>query len=82
MLDGDGMDSLLKCIVPGVCGFLLLCPIVANAQDQCYLTPALGDAYPHRGAPGHAEAFVPFPGSWVSVTEPPREGVCRQDQLE
>jgi hypothetical protein len=28
----------------------------------------MGDAYPHRGAPGHAEARVPFPGSWVRRT--------------
>jgi hypothetical protein len=26
------------------------------------------DAYPHRGAPGHAEAQVPFLGSWVCRT--------------
>jgi hypothetical protein len=31
MLGGDGMDSLHKCVMPGVRGFLLLCPIVASA---------------------------------------------------
>jgi hypothetical protein len=25
----------------------------------------MGDAYPHRGAPGHVEARVPLPVSWV-----------------
>jgi hypothetical protein len=25
----------------------------------------MGDAYPHRGAPGHVEARVPFSVSWV-----------------
>jgi hypothetical protein len=28
----------------------------------------MGDAYLHRGAPGHAEVGVPFPGSWVRRT--------------
>jgi hypothetical protein len=27
----DGMDSLLKCLVPGACGLLLLRPIVVDA---------------------------------------------------
>jgi hypothetical protein len=31
MSSGDGMDSLLECVMPGVRGFLLLCPIVAGA---------------------------------------------------
>jgi hypothetical protein len=31
MLGGDGMNSILECIVSGVRGFLLLCPIVAGA---------------------------------------------------
>jgi hypothetical protein len=31
MLGGDGMDSLLKCIVPVAREFLLLHPIVAGA---------------------------------------------------
>jgi hypothetical protein len=31
MSGGNGMDSLLECIVPGARGFLLLCPIVAGA---------------------------------------------------
>jgi hypothetical protein len=30
MSSGDGMDSLLECIVPGACGFLLLYPIVVS----------------------------------------------------
>jgi hypothetical protein len=45
--------------------FLVLHPIVVGASDQHYLRPAMGDAYPHWGAPGHAEARVPFSGSWV-----------------
>jgi hypothetical protein len=65
MLGGDGMDSLLECIVLGACEFLLLCPIVACAYERCYLRPAMGDTYPHWGALEHAEARVPFPGSWV-----------------
>jgi hypothetical protein len=28
----------------------------------------MADAYSHRGAPGHAEARVPFSGSWVGQT--------------
>jgi hypothetical protein len=31
MFGGDGMDSLLECIVPGARGFLLLRPIVVGA---------------------------------------------------
>jgi hypothetical protein len=31
MSSGDGMDSLLECVVPGARGFLLLHPIVAGA---------------------------------------------------
>jgi hypothetical protein len=31
MLGGDGMDSIPECVEPGARGFLLLCPIVANA---------------------------------------------------
>jgi hypothetical protein len=31
MSRGDEMDSLLDYVVPGVRGFLLLCPIVASA---------------------------------------------------
>jgi hypothetical protein len=31
MSGDDGMDSLLKCIVPGAHGFLLLRPIVVGA---------------------------------------------------
>jgi hypothetical protein len=31
MLGGDGMNSILECIVSGVRGFLLLRPIVAGA---------------------------------------------------
>jgi hypothetical protein len=31
MSGDDGMDSLLECIVPGACGFLLLHLIVAGA---------------------------------------------------
>jgi hypothetical protein len=30
-VSGDGMDSLLECLVPGVHGFLLLLPIMAGA---------------------------------------------------
>jgi hypothetical protein len=25
----------------------------------------MGDAYPQRGAPGHAKVWVPLPGRWV-----------------
>jgi hypothetical protein len=63
-----GMDSLLKCIVSGARGFLLLRPIVVGTLYRCYPRPAMGYAYPHRGAPGHAEAQVPFPDSWVKRT--------------
>jgi hypothetical protein len=28
MSGGNGLDSTLECVVPGVCGFLLLHPIV------------------------------------------------------
>jgi hypothetical protein len=31
MLGGDGIDSILECVMPGVREFLLLCPIVAGA---------------------------------------------------
>jgi hypothetical protein len=31
MLGSDGMDSILECVVPDACGFLLLCLIVAGA---------------------------------------------------
>jgi hypothetical protein len=31
MSGGDGMDSLLKCVMSGARGFLLLHPIVAGA---------------------------------------------------
>jgi hypothetical protein len=31
MSNGDGMDYLLECVVPGARGFLLLRPIVAGA---------------------------------------------------
>jgi hypothetical protein len=31
MSGSDGMDSLLKCVMPGVFGFLLLHPIMAGA---------------------------------------------------
>jgi hypothetical protein len=31
MSSGDGMDSILECIVLGACGFLLLHPIVGGA---------------------------------------------------
>jgi hypothetical protein len=31
MSGGDGMDSILECIVSGTCGFLLLHPIVVVA---------------------------------------------------
>jgi hypothetical protein len=62
---GGEMDALLECVVPRVCGFLLLRPIVVGAQDWRYLTPARGNAYPHQGALGHAEALVPFSGTWV-----------------
>jgi hypothetical protein len=31
MVGGDGMDSLLECVMLGARGFLLLCPIVAGA---------------------------------------------------
>jgi hypothetical protein len=31
MLDGDGMDSLLECLVPGARGLLPLHPIMAGA---------------------------------------------------
>jgi hypothetical protein len=30
-VSGDGMDSLLECLVPGAHGFLLLLPIMAGA---------------------------------------------------
>jgi hypothetical protein len=31
MSNGEGMDSLLECVMPGACGFLLLHPIVVDA---------------------------------------------------
>jgi hypothetical protein len=31
MLDDDGLDSILECVVPSACGFLLLRPIIAGA---------------------------------------------------
>jgi hypothetical protein len=31
MSGGDGMDSILECVVPDARGFLLLCPIVVGA---------------------------------------------------
>jgi hypothetical protein len=31
MSGGDGMDSILECVVPGVRRFLLLRPVVAGA---------------------------------------------------
>jgi hypothetical protein len=31
MSGSDGMDSVLECIVTGVHGFLLLCPIMTGA---------------------------------------------------
>jgi hypothetical protein len=30
MSGGDGMDSLLECVVPEARGFFLLCPIMAS----------------------------------------------------
>jgi hypothetical protein len=54
--------------VLGAHGFILLHPIVASAWDRRYPRPAMGDAYLHQGALGHAEARVPFPGSWVTWT--------------
>jgi hypothetical protein len=65
---GDGMDSLLERVMPGACGFLLLHTIVVGSSDRRYPRPTMGDAYPHRGAPGHAEAWVSFSGSWVRRT--------------
>jgi hypothetical protein len=32
MSGGDGMDSILECIVPDARGFLLLCPVVAGVK--------------------------------------------------
>jgi hypothetical protein len=43
-------------------------PTAKSHYGQCYPRPVMGDAYLHRGAPGHAEARVPFPGSWVRWT--------------
>jgi hypothetical protein len=68
MSRGDGMDSLLECVMSGARGFLLLHTIVAGSLDRLYPRLAMGDAYPHRGAPGHAEAWVSFSGSWVRRT--------------
>jgi hypothetical protein len=64
----DEMNFLLECVVPQAHGFLLLHPIVVGAYDRRYPRPAMGDAYPDQGAPGHAEARVPFPGCWVRRT--------------
>jgi hypothetical protein len=36
----------------------------------------MGYTYPHRGAPGHAEAQVPFPDSWVKRTGGEITSVC------
>jgi hypothetical protein len=65
MSGGDGMDSLLECVMPRARGFLLLCSIVATASDRHYSRPTMANTYLHRGAPMHVEARVPFPGSWV-----------------
>jgi hypothetical protein len=54
------MDSLLDFSVPGVRGFLLPHPIVVDTGE-----PPTDDTYPYRGAPGRAEARVPFSGNWV-----------------
>jgi hypothetical protein len=46
MSSGDGMDSTLECVVPGVRGFLLLHPIMASAYDRRLPRLETGDAYP------------------------------------
>jgi hypothetical protein len=53
MSGGDGMDSILECVLSDMRGFLLLRPFMLDAYDRCYLRPEVGGAYPQWKAPRH-----------------------------
>jgi hypothetical protein len=65
---GNRIYCILECIVPVVRGFLLLRPIMADAENQRHPRPKMGDSYLQRGTRGLAEAWVPILDHWVRWT--------------
>jgi hypothetical protein len=53
MSDGNGMHSLLKCVLLGARGFLLLRPFMLCHLRLMLPKPEASGAYPKREAPGH-----------------------------